>query len=313
MTNPTYPAGTNPNDPIVCSATYKCKHPDDIWDAPDGYVGISFDDGPTEFSPPLTAFLRDNKQPATHFVIGRAILGNPTNFLEILGTEGQDIACHTWNHPYLTTLSNTDLLAQFGWTMEIIRVSSGGLVPRYLRPPFGDIDNRVRAVAKEVFGLETVIWNQDAEDWSINTKGGITQETYAKSMTGWLTGPKSPGLMVLEHESSAATVQAFISNYPQIKANGWKSGSVVQIISDKGAYQGGPPSNADVPSPQPDPTTTASTSTKSPITSAALVNIAATSANAAAAAAKTIVNGCTSTGVSATLIIVALTAFGLFV
>lgn len=26
-----------------------------------------------------------------------------------------------------------------------------------------DVDNRVRAIAKEVFGLTTVIWNQDSE------------------------------------------------------------------------------------------------------------------------------------------------------
>ncbi|KAG6897443.1 hypothetical protein C0992_001443 [Termitomyces sp. T32_za158] len=46
-TNPVYPAGSNPNGPQVCSATYKCRIPGDIWDAPDNYFAVSFDDGPT--------------------------------------------------------------------------------------------------------------------------------------------------------------------------------------------------------------------------------------------------------------------------
>ena len=45
-TNPVYPAGFNPNGPEVCSATYKCRDEDDIWDAPNGTYAASFDDGP---------------------------------------------------------------------------------------------------------------------------------------------------------------------------------------------------------------------------------------------------------------------------
>ncbi len=44
--NPTYPQGFDPNGPEVCSATYKCRNKEDLWDAPDGVFGSSFDDGP---------------------------------------------------------------------------------------------------------------------------------------------------------------------------------------------------------------------------------------------------------------------------
>ena len=44
--NPAYPPGVNGNDPSVCSGTAKCRNPDDIWDAPDGVLSVSFDDGP---------------------------------------------------------------------------------------------------------------------------------------------------------------------------------------------------------------------------------------------------------------------------
>lgn len=49
--SPTYPQGVNRNDPSVCAATDRvCRIPEDIWDAPDGMIGIGFDDGPTPVS-----------------------------------------------------------------------------------------------------------------------------------------------------------------------------------------------------------------------------------------------------------------------
>lgn len=45
-TVPTYAAGVNPNDPSVCSTSYGCRNPGDIFDAPQGTIGIGFDDGP---------------------------------------------------------------------------------------------------------------------------------------------------------------------------------------------------------------------------------------------------------------------------
>lgn len=60
------------------------------------------------------------------------------------------MAVHTWTHPYMTSLSNEEVVAELGWTMEIIRQSSGGRIPKYWRPPYGDSDNRVNAIAKEV-------------------------------------------------------------------------------------------------------------------------------------------------------------------
>ena len=61
----------------------------------------------------------------------------------------------------MTTLTDEELLGEFGWTMELIHNSTGGRLPKYWRPPFGDSDERVRAIAKGIFGLTTVIRNQE--------------------------------------------------------------------------------------------------------------------------------------------------------
>ena len=65
-------------------------------------------------------------------------------------------------------------------------------------------------------------------DWSI-VSGGTTLQAINASMTKWLHGPKSPGLMILEHELDAQTVQAFINAYPTMISTGWKLESVAAI------------------------------------------------------------------------------------
>lgn len=46
LENPTYPTGFDPYSATVCSSTYKCSAPGDVWDAPAETIAISFDDGP---------------------------------------------------------------------------------------------------------------------------------------------------------------------------------------------------------------------------------------------------------------------------
>ncbi|KAI0750852.1 hypothetical protein C8Q80DRAFT_1306961 [Daedaleopsis nitida] len=248
QTFPKYPSGFDPNGPTVCSATYKCRNKEDIWDAPDGVFASSFDDGPLPDSIPLYNFLKQNNVVATHFMIGINILYNPDAFktaYEDIQSEFYDIAVHTWTHPYMTTLNNLQLLGEFGWTMQIIHNSTGGRLPKYWRPPFGDSDERVRALAKEVFGLTTVIWNQDTEDWSVGTKGGSTIDQVNADLEKWISGAKSPGLIILEHELNNNTVGAFMKAFPLIAQNGWQFESLARLNNAQ-IYQNAADNTGDV-------------------------------------------------------------------
>lgn len=234
-TNPVYPQGFDPNSAQVCSSTYKCRNPGDVWDAPVGVFASSFDDGPLPPTLKLVEFLQQQSVITTHFMIGINIVQNPAAFQAAFNA-GHHIAVHTWTHPYMTTLSNVDVLGQLGWTAELIRNSTGGRLPKFWRPPYGDSDNRVRAIAKEVFGLTTVIWNQDPSDWSLSI-GGTTLDKVQASLQQFITGPKSPGLVILEHELSDQSVQAFINVYPLIGRNNWTFASLTTTINGSDTYQ----------------------------------------------------------------------------
>jgi len=131
----------------------------------------------------------------------------------------------------MTTLSNEDLVAQFGWTIQIISDSTGGRIPAFWRPPYGDTDMRVHSIAQEIFGLTTIIWNEDSSDWELSdTPPPITTQEVETSIQGWLKGPKNPGMIILEHELSNASVTAFMNSYPVGVSNGWQTISTLQGV-----------------------------------------------------------------------------------
>ncbi|KNF03862.1 hypothetical protein PSTG_02952 [Puccinia striiformis f. sp. tritici PST-78] len=236
--NVKYEAGVNGSDASICSWTIGCKSPTDITDAPAGMMGISFDDGPEPASSQLMKFLKSVNQTATHFMIGSRIQQSPGDFAVALN-QGGHIAVHTWSHPLMTTLNDTAVLGEIGWTLQIIFDLSGGRLPAFWRPPFGDVDNRVRAIAKNVFGLQTVIWNQDTNDWCLtpqntNTcgaEGPSNQAALDVEMSRFVKMPKNPGLIILEHELTTHSVHGFTHAWPSIKQAGWDTRPIPSLFN----------------------------------------------------------------------------------
>ncbi|KAL9940741.1 hypothetical protein V8E36_000229 [Tilletia maclaganii] len=236
--SPTYPAGTP--DPCNWSNT-GCQGKSDIYVAPDGYLGIQFDDGPTLASPTLNTFLNQNDIAATHFMIGSNILDYPQEFETIFNTPGQHIAVHSWSHNMSTTLSNEVMVAELGWTMQII-YDKTGKIPSWWRAPMGDLDDRIRAIAEEVFGLTAVNWNYDTNDWCMSDSGvsECASEDPGKSLssiTNYIdqtvsSAPKSPGVIMLEHELTTYSVNAFIQHtWAGIQKYGWKHDNIPNLFN----------------------------------------------------------------------------------
>ncbi|CAE6454721.1 unnamed protein product [Rhizoctonia solani] len=193
----------------ICSSTVGCKDATQIYDVPDSVVAISFDNDPLPSSKTLLKFLREHNQKVTHFFIVSNIFASPTIFTEAFETNDNDIAVHTWSHPQMTTLTNEMVLAELGWMCQIIHGSTGGRLPMYWRPSYGDSDAR----------------NDDTNDWKIPDR---TQTMAAAEaiLAKRYNGPKSPGLTILEHELDASTVQVFTNAYPLIAQNGWQGKAV---------------------------------------------------------------------------------------
>lgn len=233
-----YPKGLKMSKEDICNWSITgCFGENDIHEAADGAWVISFDDGPTASSPALYDFLHSHNQPGTHFMIGSQIVAYMDNAKHALQTQ-QQLAVHTWSHSLQTTKDNYEVLGELGWTMQIIYDISGR-VPKYWRPPQGDVDNRVRAIAEGVFNLTTVMWDAECNDWCIGDDGksacpgetpGKSQKSVVTAINKALKKPKSPGVMILEHELNKYTVGFFTDYYPRLAGLGWKPLSVPETL-----------------------------------------------------------------------------------
>lgn len=323
---PTYSNGIAGADPRICSFTYQCTTDDDLVNPPANVWAVSFDDGPTPSSPELLTFLTQNNisDKATHFMIGSNMVYDPMTVQQAFN-EGGHIAVHTWSHLYTTTLTNEQVLAELGWTMQIISDCTGGYVPKYWRPPYGDVDNRVRAIAKGVFGLETVPWNQDTGDWAIGHDPAYTIDSVESAMTSWFTGTgginKSVGITVLEHELNNNTVGVFMHEYPIAVQNNWQIKNIPEAFGmdwylNSKTNQGAPVNmtvGAAAPAltsttPSATPTSATATAGSSAASGASAAKSTATSATAAAASASSQVkaaSGATRSTVASTSLLLA--------
>lgn len=111
----------------------------------------------------------------------------------------------------MTTQTNNQVVAQLYWTLRAIKEATG-ITPRCWRPPYGDVDDRVRAIAWQM-GMTTYIWDEDTNDWDMPGDGGgdLSPSKVDGFFQGWIDtrkkGTDKHGHIVLEHELNNATVK----------------------------------------------------------------------------------------------------------
>ncbi|KAJ3040977.1 hypothetical protein HDV00_010049 [Rhizophlyctis rosea] len=200
--------------------------------------GLTFDDGPTCASPALHTFLKANNQKASFFMLGQQVLLYPQEALEAF-QDGHDIMLHSWSHPAMTTLTNLQVVAELFYTIKIVQEVTG-VHAKFWRPPYGDIDDRVRAIATQL-GLTAVLWNEDSNDWIINsdaTQRSAIDQNFQDILGRVSTYGSTTGPIVLEHDLSDATVEIFEDWYPKVGAVYRNVMSVSQCVGSDAYWEG---------------------------------------------------------------------------
>ncbi|KAK3808455.1 MAG: carbohydrate esterase family 4 protein [Benniella sp.] len=220
----------------------KCEAPGDITSCPKtGTWGLTYDDGPSPDSPRLYDNLLAHNQKATLFVVGSRAISN-TATLKRAYAEGHHIAIHTWSHPSMTSLSNEQIVAELKWTEKAIK-DIIGVTPIYWRPPFGDVDNRVRDIATQL-GYKTSIWTQgfDTDDWNI-PGGTATAQTVVNTFNSWLAKifTMNTGFIVLEHDLFPQEVDVSINGILPVAyaTKGLTMQPIAQCLGDGKPYKEG--------------------------------------------------------------------------
>ncbi|KZT06317.1 carbohydrate esterase family 4 protein [Laetiporus sulphureus 93-53] len=215
----TNPGGCSNNTAAVANASETCwwtcggcvRETDIQYCPTQNHWGVSYDDGPSPYTPNLLQYFDQQDIRSTFFVVGSRAISRPA-MLQDEYMMGNQIAVHTWSHPYMTTRTNEEVIAELGWTKKIIH-DALGVTPIYWRPPYGDIDDRVRAISTAM-NLTPIIWTRisatmtfDTTDWSIV---GGTANVYSvldkwQEIMGNSTNIDT-GFIVLEHDLFEQTV-----------------------------------------------------------------------------------------------------------
>ncbi|WP_166022973.1 polysaccharide deacetylase family protein, partial [Streptomyces chilikensis] len=176
-----------------------------------GYVGLTFDDGPSSQTSALLNALRQAGLRATMFNQGQYAAANPA-LVRAQVDAGMWVANHSYTHPHMTQLSQAQMESEISRTQQAI-ANAGGGTPKLFRPPYGETNATLRA-AESKFGLREIIWDVDSQDWNNASTDAIVQAA----------GRLTDGQIMLMHDWSANTLAAV----PRI----------AQVLSSKGLCAG---------------------------------------------------------------------------
>jgi peptidoglycan/xylan/chitin deacetylase (PgdA/CDA1 family) len=144
-----------------------------------GTVYLTFDDGPSQYTPAILNVLRATHSTATFFEIGFRQAQYPMEAAQIRA-QGSNIGNHTYNHPDLTKLTPR----QIQWQL------AHGPRSSCVRPPYGATNRTVERILSPE-GLREVLWTIDTRDWS---RPGIKRIVQAASGPSVRFRPPAPGL-----------------------------------------------------------------------------------------------------------------------
>ncbi|MEV4147955.1 polysaccharide deacetylase family protein [Amycolatopsis sp. NPDC049691] len=161
-----------------------------------GYVGLTFDDGPSNaHTPALLNALRQNGLRATMFNEGQYAAAYPAQVRAEVGA-GMWVGNHSYTHPHLTQQSQSQMDSEVSRTQQAISAAGGG-TPKLFRPPYGETNATLQAVEAK-YGLRQIIWDVDSQDWNNASVDAIVQ---ANARLG-------NGQIILMHEWPANTLSA---------------------------------------------------------------------------------------------------------
>lgn len=151
-----YPAPTFARDPSVLDGLVLAQR-----GVSANLCALTFDDGPGQTTEALLNILRDKGVRGTFFVVGSRVHRYP-EILKRLVAEGNEVGNHTFTHISLRQRQPVEQLSEIIRTNE--ELAKLGIVPRYLRPPYGRYDNAtIDAAAAQ--SMTIALWSVDSRDW----------------------------------------------------------------------------------------------------------------------------------------------------
>ncbi|KAM0751267.1 chitin deacetylase-like manno protein MP98 [Meredithblackwellia eburnea MCA 4105] len=198
---------TTPKIKTLPTDVTKCEEPNTF--------GLTLDDGPNCSHNAYYDYLNQIGMKASLFYVGSNVLVWPLEAQRGLA-EGHEVCSHTWSHPYMTALTNEQAFAELYYTKKIIKELTGVTV-RCWRPPYGDVDDRIRYIANAL-DMATIGWSDDVFDWRHSVIGvDAVKANYQSILDKQANGTfATTGTITLMHELDNTTMSLGEAYLPAI-------------------------------------------------------------------------------------------------
>ncbi|CAK9436495.1 uncharacterized protein LODBEIA_P10530 [Lodderomyces beijingensis] len=192
--------------PHACSFDcFNCVEFDDVYTCPQ--LSQTFDDGPSPHTVKLLDAMDRKMTKTTLFTLGVNIIRFPDVYRDSM-KRGHIMGSHTWSHKFLPQLTNQEVIAQIEWSIWAMN-ATGHHLPKWFRPPYGGIDNRIRSILRQ-FGMQATLWDFDTFDWKMLDHSNMRKESdIVQDVRDFKRAHRGQGLM-LEHDAIQRTTDVGI-------------------------------------------------------------------------------------------------------
>ena len=179
-------------------------------------VALTFDDGPnSRYTPQILDILYEQQAAATFFLLGEKMDGNELLIREIAAS-GHEIGSHTFSHPDLTALDNSEIQKEIRQTDEALKKILPDYSIRYVRPPYGRYTEKVQAAIDRPL----MLWTIDSLDW---------EDSDAEKIYTVVVDQIEDGDIVVFHDDNEETVKALSKIIAELKKRGFQFATVSQL------------------------------------------------------------------------------------
>lgn len=191
-------------------------------------IALTFDDGPnTGVTGRILDVLEAGGGKATFFMVGNRVPGN-ADVVRRMAALGYEVGNHTYDHKYLTGMSDAEIQSSVGQTNSNIE-SAAGVAPAAMRPTGGYYDtpslNTLGAM-----GMPAVMWSIDTLDWKT-----LNADETVKAVLDHV----QDGDIILMHDIYGTTADAVEVLVPELAARGYQMVTVSELAAARGGMEPG--------------------------------------------------------------------------
>ena len=185
-------------------------------------VALTYDDGPSIYTPRILKTLKENNSVATFFVVGNRV-PMYSDTVKKAYDMGCEIGNHTYEHKSLPNLSETEVKRQISKTNKEVKKAIGEK-PVIMRPTGGATNANV----KQWVGMPSIIWSIDTLDWKTRN---------ADSTRRAVLNRVKDGDIVLMHDLYSATATASETIIPELVRRGYQLVTVSELAECRGGMK----------------------------------------------------------------------------